>query len=113
MQVSTETIDGVLVVCTEGRIDTTNAADFERAVDSAADRHVGAPVVLDYEHVHYMSSAGLHALLSIAQRAFEREELFAICSLSAPIADTLRISGLDRLIESFASRDEALAAIRG
>ena len=111
MQVNTETIDGVLIVGTEGRIDTTNAVDFERAVESVANRHEG-PVVLDYEHVDYMSTAGLHALLIIAQRASERDNLFVICSVSAPIADTLRISGLDQLIESFASRDDALAAIR-
>lgn len=112
MQVSTETIDGALIVDVEGRIDTTNAAEFERTVDLVADRHEG-PIVLDYEHVDYMSTAGLHALLIIAQRASEHDKLFAICSVSAPIAATLRISGLDRLIESFASRDEALAAVRG
>ena len=111
MQVSTETIDGALIVGAEGRIDTTTAADFERAVGLVADRHEG-PIILDYAHVDYMSTAGLHALLIIAQRALERDKLFAICSVSEPIADTLRISGLDQLIESFASRDDALAAIR-
>jgi len=112
MKVRTVTVDGALIVAVRGRIDGSNAGDFERTVRSVADCHEG-PVILDYEHVDYMSSAGLRALLMIAKRLFGREAPFAVCTTSEPIADILRISGFDRVIDAFASLEHALAAVRG
>ena len=112
MKVRTVTVDGALIVAVRGRIDGSNAGDFERAVHAVTNCHEG-PVILDYEHVDYMSSAGLRALLMIAKRVVGREASFAVCTSSEPIVDILRISGFDQVIDTFASREDALAAVRG
>lgn len=112
MKVRSETVDGVLIVEAQGRIDGTHAGDFKRAVRSVTDGHEG-PVILDYGQVDYMSSAGLRALLIIASSVMVRDASFAVCSPSELIAHLLRLSGFDQVIATVASRDEALASIHG
>ncbi len=110
MQINTENSNGTLIAKAEGRIDGANARDFESAVQAAVSDCEG-PVIIDRENLTYISSAGLRALLLIAKTLGKRNVRFALCSLSAPIAEIVQISGFDQIISTHSSRDEALAAV--
>lgn len=51
----------------EGRIDSSNAADFERELNNALSGHPGAEVAVDAAALNYISSAGLRVLLRLRQ----------------------------------------------
>ena len=110
MDISTENKNGALIANAEGRIDGANARDFESAVQTAV-RDSEGPVIIDCENLTYISSAGLRAILLIAKTLGKRNVKFALCSLSAPIAEIFQISGFDQIISTHPSRDEALAAV--
>ena len=107
MQINVEPHNGTLVVAVEGRIDGTNAMEFQSAVHEALGENAG-PLLIDCETLSYISSAGLRAFLSIARVLQRREGKFAICSLSGMIAQIFQISGFDQIISVHPTREEAL-----
>ena len=107
MQVQIELQDGVSVVAVEGRIDGTNATQFQCTVHTGLGDNTG-PLLIDCKDLSYISSAGLRAFLSIARTLQRREGRFAICSLSGMNAKIFQTSGLDRIIAVHAAREEAL-----
>jgi anti-sigma B factor antagonist len=67
MQISSEAQDNIMIVRLEGNLDTntsTEAHDYlNRAIDEGA-----AKVVVSFEKVDFVSSAGLRVLLATAKR---------------------------------------------
>ena len=110
MDVTTERNDGVLSVRVEGRIDGSTARAFREAVETAiadSDR----AVIVDFEGLNYIGSAGLRTVLAIAKAVSNRDARFALCSLSEPIQRIFENSGFDTIITIRPSRAEALAAV--
>ena len=110
MEVTTENENGTLIARAGGRIDGTNAAEFENAMQAAIGGTEGA-VVLDCEELSYISSAGLRAILRIAKDLNRRAVKFVLCSLSDPIREVFQISGFDKIINIHASRSGAVSAV--
>ena len=111
MEVTTESDNGTVIAKAGGRIDGTNAADFENAIQSAVGGIEGA-VVLDCEGMSYISSAGLRAILRIAKDLNRRAVKFVLCSLSDPIREVFQISGFDKIIAIHPTRTGALASVQ-
>ena len=112
MRINVEPHNGTLVVVVEGRIDGTNALQFQNAVHTALGENNG-PLLIDCGPLSYISSAGLRAFLSIAKLLQRRQGKFAICSLPAMIAQIFQISGFDQIISVHASREDALSDFAG
>ena len=87
-----------------------NARDFEEALQTAISTDDNT-VVMDFEDLSYISSAGLRVILLIAKTLRKRNAELMLCSLSDPIREVFEISGFDKFIPVHASRKEALAAI--
>ena len=101
-----------MIARAEGRIDSTNARDFEdamTAVIEASDR----AVIIDGANLAYISSAGLRSLLLIGKELWNRDAKLAICSLSASIREVFEISGFDKIISIHGSPAEALKSLAG
>ena len=101
---------GTLVVELAGRVDGTNALDFQDALEGALGEDVTA-LVLDLEGLSYISSAGLRVMLFASKKLEEREGKFAACSLSDSVTEVFQISGFDRIIAVFPTRPEAVSAL--
>ena len=110
MDVITERRDGVLSAQVGGRIDSSNAAEFEEAIRTAVEESDRA-VIVDFEKLVHISSAGRRAILLTAKSLANRNAKFALCSLSDQIREIFEISGFDKLIAIHPSKTEALARI--
>ena len=110
MDVTTERQDGVLSVQVGGRIDGSNVAEFEEAIRTAIEESDRA-VIMDFEKLVYISSAGLRAILLTAKSLGNRNAKFALCSLSDQIREVFEISGFDKIITIYPSKAEALASL--
>ena len=108
MDVTTERQDGVLSAQVGGRIDGSNVAEFEEAIRTAIGESDRA-VIMDFEKLVYISSAGLRAILLTAKSLGNRNAKFALCSLSDQIREVFEISGFDKVIAIYPSKAEALA----
>ena len=102
--------DGVLIVSVSGRLDAVNAVPFlnsARAEIADDDR----AVIMDFEQLGYLGSAGLRVVFMIASDLQKRDAGFALCSPPKPIAKVIRLSGMEQLIPVHPSRSDALAAL--
>ena len=92
-----------------GRIDSSNADRFQRIVESGIDSEDQA-LILDFERVFFISSAGLRISLIISRKFNELGKKFGVCTLSDPIRNVLAISGFDQIIPIYDSQAAAINA---
>ena len=110
MDVTTERQDSVLSAQVGGRIDGSNVAEFEEAIRTAIEESDRA-VIMDFDKLVYISSAGLRAILLTAKSLGNRNAKFALCSLSDQIREVFETSGFDKVIAIHPSKAEALASL--
>ena len=79
-----------LTVALEGRLDTTTAPEFEAALKE--DLPKAQSVVLDFEKLEYISSAGLRVLLT-AQKEMGKKGGMVIKNVCPEILEVFEITG--------------------
>lgn len=111
MKYSSETRDGVLVVCVDGAIDHASAGEFERVLlpllGAAAP---GSRVVLDLGGVDYMSSVGLRVLMLAAKQGRSSSLAISVAGLQPALREIFQISRFDKLYAVHDTVQGALAA---
>jgi len=106
-----ERIQGILIAIILGRIDSSNADEFQRVLDAEINSADQA-LLLDFERVSYISSAGLRIGLIMAKQFNEPGKQFGICSLSDPVREVISASGFDEVISIYESRDAAIGEFK-
>jgi anti-sigma B factor antagonist len=103
-----EVVNGVPVVAAPEEIDITNAQELRATLLEAA-LHGRGTLVADLTQTRFCDSSGLHALLAVHKRiqAEGGEMLLVIPGIAA--LRVFEITGVDRMIPSFTSVEEALA----
>lgn len=100
--------DEILIAALEGRVDSNNAGEFQKMME--AEINPGDKVlIMDFEQVSYVSSAGLRVIVIMAKKFKGPFRNFAICALSDPINKLFKMSGLDRAMTIRGTRTEAMA----
>ena len=99
--------DGVLVAALDGRVDTTNALEFQKMMEAEISPEDKA-LIMDFEQVSYISSAGLRVVVIMAKKFKGPFRKFGICALSDPINKVFKMSGLDRAMIVRATRNETM-----
>jgi anti-anti-sigma factor len=112
MELTIERDGSAVTAKVNGRIDSTNARDFEEAIRTKIEDGDHA-VIMDFEKLSYISSAGLRAVLMTAKTLWKRDAKFALCSLSGPVKEVFEISGFDKIIPIHDSREGAINAFEG
>lgn len=110
MEVHTEREGGALIARAVGRIDGSNAREFERALQAKLGKQDRA-LILDMQSLSYISSAGLRVILMAAKMLQGRGGKFMVCSLSESINEVFEISGFNRIIPTHVTRSEAVATL--
>jgi anti-sigma B factor antagonist len=103
-----EMISGVPVVSAPPEIDITNADALRAAlVQAAGNGH--RRFVVDMTRTRFCDSAGLHTLLAAHRRAIAEGRLLLMAVGGDAVPRILALTGIDQIIPSFASLDEALS----
>jgi len=110
LNLRTEREDDVLSAQVGGRIDGSNAARFEEMIRTAIEESDRA-VIMDFEQLLYISSAGLRAVLITAKSLWKQGTTFALCSLSDQLNTVFKSSGFDRMVKIHGTRREALDSL--
>ena len=107
-----ERSSGTLIAKASGRIDGSNAREFQDALETFLEGEASS-LVLDLEHLSYISSAGLRVILLVSKKLQKSSAQFGVCSLSVSISEVFQISGFDKIIKTHNTRADALSAING
>ncbi|MCE2438079.1 MAG: STAS domain-containing protein [Candidatus Latescibacteria bacterium] len=100
---------GILIAFLAGRIDGSNADVLQGTLESGIGPDDSA-LILDFERVTFISSAGLRVDVIIAWRFKEPGKQFGVCTLTDPVRDVITISGFNQIIDVCASQAEAIKA---
>lgn len=105
--ISVEAMKRVDLVTVSGRIDSSNAADFEGGLKELMGngRH---NLVLNLSGVTYMSSAGLRTLVSTLKECKRKNGDVRLSAPSERVAEVLSLAGLDSLFKVY---EEDTAAV--
>lgn len=101
--------NGVLLATPHGSLNTPSAAGLQKSMLEAI-REGDRAAVIDLSQSPYVSSSGLRALLTLSREFQGRDGGLAVCALTDVARDVFRISGFNKIIPVYKSRDDALAA---
>jgi len=102
-----------VVLSPAGRIDHTHADAFKQALDPhlADCRRDGAPLVIDFSDISYISSIGLRALMVAIKQVKAQGGRMVLAALQPLVLEVFTISRFDMLFEIFPDRAAAVAAV--
>lgn len=97
----------VLILRLKGRLDAVSSPATEKKVFECIN---GGEInlVLDFEGVVYLSSAGMRMLLSTTKKLKGLSGKLVLCSINQNVMDVLKMSGFDHVLELCNNEDEAL-----
>ena len=85
----------ILYINLEGKIDATNAPEFEEKISEIKNANQGMHTVLDADKLEYISSAGLRVLL----RMRKAEPDLAIINVSPEVYSVFEMTGFTEMME--------------
>lgn len=101
--------DGMIVTPLESRLDAAVAGAFREAMTEQIDS--GPPlVVLDLQHVTFLDSSGLGALVFVLKHVTQRGGRLNFCGVTPEVMAVLRLTRMDRMLRTYPSREAAIAA---
>jgi len=103
MDLSHRTLGNAMIVSPAGRIDQSSAEAFQCALMPylASCKRDGAPLVLDFSGVEYISSVGLRVLMLAARQVKVQDGRFAIAALQSVVKEVFEISRFNLVLEVF------------
>lgn len=111
MDLCEDVIGEITVLEVKGRIDSTTAPILrDRFQTSCAPN--GRPVVVDLQHLEYISSAGFRVFLLAAKRADETAGQLVLFGLSTKVAQLFDLGGFEDIFRIVKSRTEAFDALK-
>ena len=111
MEINTKEFKHCDMVLVEGRVDSSTAPQFSKALETVIGKGI-YKIVVDMSKLEYMSSAGFRALLA-AQRSCKRYNRGEVVLASVPdrIREALELAGFTELFRSFSDPLEAVGSL--
>ena len=107
LRYAVERRDGVTVIRPSGQLDSGQVARFEKLVRERIERGE-RHVVLDFSMLEFISSPALRFLLLATKRARREQGTFLLCGLPSHIADLMKTTGFDRVLQIRNAREDAI-----
>ncbi len=104
----TQRLDAGVVITPVGRIDGSNAMNFQDVVLREVGSGKGA-LVVDLGSLDYISSAGLRVLLLAAKRMQGADRAFSLCNVRDHILEVLNISGFSEILTIHETFEQAFS----
>ena len=107
MNITTSDANGVKIVEIEGKLDTNTCSEAEKHLTQLLDGGT-KKVLLEFDKLEFISSAGLRVVLSTAKRLEADGGELRICSLNETMHEIFEISGFGMILNVHDSAAEAL-----
>ncbi len=109
LQIRSDVVVGVVT----GRIDHISAEGFRESLVELFDKDFGSPkpVVLNFAAIDFVSSAGIHSLLTAARAAKNKGRKFAIAAAKPLVQEIFTISRLSLILPLYLSIEAASVAL--
>ncbi|MEE8350849.1 MAG: STAS domain-containing protein [Rhodospirillales bacterium] len=107
MTISVKTTNDVKILLCEGALDTQTSPEalsqLQQLIEEGARK-----VLVNFEALEYISSAGLHVLLTTAKQMKSVDGELRICGLNEVVKEVFDISGFMTILKVFGAESDAL-----
>ena len=107
MEITIHDSNEIKIVKFEGELETNTSHDAEVCLNKLLDEGV-KKILIDFEALDYISSAGLRVLLATAQKLQAGNGALRVCNLNETVQEVFDISGFSTILSVFKSESEAL-----
>lgn len=90
---------GCLSLSCQGRVDSSNAADFQKELDEWCGKYAFTSLVLDLGAVEYVSSAGLRVFLSLEKKLETENKKLSLVNASSSLMEIFEMTGFNEILE--------------
>ena len=108
MEVTVKEVNEISVMMFEGNLDTNTAPQAQEQIDQLIDGG-SSKVLINFESLNYISSAGLRVLLVTAKKLKASSGDLKICGLNQTVQEVFDISGFSSILSVVATEEDALA----
>lgn len=91
----------------KGRLDSNSSPELEKKIFDAIDNG-SKDVVLDFEDLEYISSAGLRVILKATKDINRAEGKIILCAMQDYVKEVFEISGFDTFLPIMTTVDDAM-----
>jgi anti-sigma B factor antagonist len=98
MKVTINQKDNKFNVILEGRVDTTNAAQFEQDMEPLM-KAENADISIDCTNMEYTSSQGLRTFLLLQKNTMAHHGSLVLSNMQAPVKEIFDITGFSNIIK--------------
>lgn len=107
MELKQATQGETTIVSISGNLDTNSAAEAENYLKEILDRG-SRSILINCEHMDYVSSAGLRVFLSTLKQLGELGGSLKLSDLNDTVGEVFEISGFDTIFDVYKTEAEAL-----
>jgi len=97
----------ITIFVVDGRIDSTTSGILEKALSIAIEGG-SKELLLDFQKMDYISSAGLRVLLMTAKKTGKLGGKTVLCTLNPNVKEVFDISGFSAIFNIYNTQDEAI-----
>ena len=108
--VRSESADDLRTVSVMGELDQGTAPEL-RGVLAEAVGEVPASVLVDLSDCNFIDSTGLSLLVEAKRRLTDEDRRFGVCCPDADVRRLLELTGIDRAVGLFDTREQAVEAL--
>lgn len=98
MDTTRDTVDGITVIRLSGRLDANTSGPFEEELFGII-RDGDRRLILDFDSLEYMSSAGIRVLLKATREVQGEDGRLVLCGVRDYIRELFDLSGFDAVFD--------------
>jgi anti-sigma B factor antagonist len=102
--------DGLLTINVIGELDQSTAPDLRKVLAPSLAGPTD-PILVDLSDCDFIDSTGLSLLVETKRRLEEHQKRFGVCCPDADVRRLLELTGIDRALGLYESRDEAVTGL--
>ena len=101
--------EGKTIVRCEGRLDATSSPQLEAVLNDLI-RQKQSNLLVDFNKIDYLSSAGMRLLLSITKRMNTNQGRLLLFSIHEDVMEIIRMAGFEQILHIYSDEQKALAS---
>ena len=111
LTITVEELHHKLILRLEGRLDAVTSHILEKKLNALIAEH-HHQIILDFFHVHYLSSAGLRLLLSYSKVLKTKNGGLILVSIDEEVMEIIKLAGFESILLIFKNEQDAFKQMK-
>ncbi len=107
MDIIEKRLNEIIIFKLNGNLNSNTSPELEDKIFEAI-KNESKNMILDFEDLDYISSAGLRVIMKTAKNLKQSEGMIVLCSMQDYVKEVFEIAGFDAYLPIFSNMDDAL-----